>query len=96
MPIRFVCPYCERLLSISRRKIGSVIECPICRGQVGVPLPDGSFPGPAPSPSASPALLASAAGYTLSTGRVIGLFLLALLALVAAFVAGVLLGGFVI
>jgi hypothetical protein len=50
MPIRFRCCYCNQLLGIARRKAGSVIECPNCHGQVGVPsLPEG---GPAAVPDA--------------------------------------------
>lgn len=37
MPIRFRCSYCNQLLGIARRKIGSVVRCPTCAGQVMVP-----------------------------------------------------------
>src|SRR5258708_5205566 len=37
MPIRFRCSYCNQLLGIARRKIGSVVRCPTCAGQVVVP-----------------------------------------------------------
>jgi hypothetical protein len=37
MAIRFYCPYCEKLLGISARKAGAVVDCPNCRGKVGVP-----------------------------------------------------------
>ncbi len=56
MPIRFRCPFCDQLLGISRRKVGTVIECPNCHGQVGVPGDDpvpeaASLPGaPPPEP----------------------------------------------
>jgi len=40
MPIRFRCCYCSQLLGISRRKIGTVIQCPNCLGQVWVPDPN--------------------------------------------------------
>ena len=52
MPIRFRCAYCNQLLGISRRKAGSVVQCPKCAGQVIVP-PQGpeeeQFQGP-PNP----------------------------------------------
>jgi hypothetical protein len=38
MPIRFRCSYCNQLLGISRRKIGSLVRCPTCAGQVVVPV----------------------------------------------------------
>jgi DNA-directed RNA polymerase subunit RPC12/RpoP len=34
MPIRFVCSSCGRTLSTARRKAGSFIACPACRGTV--------------------------------------------------------------
>src|SRR2546421_5328528 len=37
MPIRFRCSYCNQLLGIARRKVGSVVRCPTCAGQVVVP-----------------------------------------------------------
>ena len=40
MPIRFRCAYCNQLMGISRRKIGNVVRCPKCSGQVVVPNPD--------------------------------------------------------
>jgi hypothetical protein len=38
MAIRFYCPYCNRLLGISQRRAGAVVECPSCHGKVGVPI----------------------------------------------------------
>jgi hypothetical protein len=49
MPIRFYCPFCDQLLGISSRKAGTVIECPSCHGQVGVPA-EGKAPPPPPLP----------------------------------------------
>jgi hypothetical protein len=37
MPIRFRCAYCNQLLGIARRKVGTVVRCPTCAGQVVVP-----------------------------------------------------------
>lgn len=57
MPIRFRCCYCSQLLGISRRKIGTVIQCPNCLGQVWVPDPnqpgeDNPVPPPFPGQEA--------------------------------------------
>jgi hypothetical protein len=41
MPIRFRCAYCNQLMGISRRKSGTVVTCPKCKGQVVVPAPEG-------------------------------------------------------
>src|SRR3984893_2440696 len=40
MPIRFRCAYCNQLLGIARRKVGTVVRCPTCAGQVVVPDKD--------------------------------------------------------
>jgi hypothetical protein len=40
MPIRFRCEYCNQLLGIARRKVGNVVRCPTCAGQVVVPEKD--------------------------------------------------------
>jgi hypothetical protein len=37
MPIRFRCAYCNQLLGIARRKVGTMVRCPTCAGQVVVP-----------------------------------------------------------
>jgi hypothetical protein len=50
MPVRFRCPFCNQLLGISRRKIGTVIECPNCHGKVGVPSEEPGPVDPAPPP----------------------------------------------
>jgi hypothetical protein len=44
MPIRFRCYFCRQRLTISRRKMGTVIQCPRCQGQVWVPDPDNPDP----------------------------------------------------
>jgi len=44
MPIRFRCYFCLQRLTISRRKVGTVIQCPRCQGQVWVPDPDNPDP----------------------------------------------------
>jgi hypothetical protein len=40
MPVRFRCAYCNQLLGIARRKIGTIVRCPTCSGQVVVPAVD--------------------------------------------------------
>src|SRR5438067_13438618 len=40
MPIGFRCAYCNQLMGIARRKAGTVVHCPKCKGQVVVPTPD--------------------------------------------------------
>jgi phage FluMu protein Com len=37
MPIRFRCTYCHQLMGIARRKAGTEVECPTCKGKVLVP-----------------------------------------------------------
>lgn len=37
MPVRFICENCRRLLSVSRRKIGTQIDCPRCGFSQPVP-----------------------------------------------------------
>jgi phage FluMu protein Com len=40
MPIRFRCKYCEQLLGIAHRKIGTEVRCPECHKMVLVPAED--------------------------------------------------------
>ncbi|MEI7684888.1 MAG: hypothetical protein WCL32_07650 [Planctomycetota bacterium] len=56
MPIRFRCAYCNQLMGISHRKVGAVVRCPKCSGQVVVPtVEDGADDGPiAESEQAAP------------------------------------------
>lgn len=49
MPVRFRCAYCNQLLGISRRKIGTIVSCPTCQGKVVVPSIDSE---PAEQPAA--------------------------------------------
>jgi hypothetical protein len=42
MPVRFVCPACHKLLSITSRKIGSHVQCPQCQATIIVPDPHDS------------------------------------------------------
>lgn len=61
MPIRFRCYYCNQLMGISRRKAGTVVKCPKCKGEIQVPVPEGTAPaddgvdeGPIEPPGDSP------------------------------------------
>ncbi len=63
MPIRFRCYYCDQLMGIARRKAGTVVICPKCKGQVIVPNPEPGAPEeeaekpvPQPGPAPGPAL----------------------------------------
>jgi len=47
MAIRFQCPHCQVLLSISSRRIGAVVPCPTCSRDVLVPERDMFDPAPA-------------------------------------------------
>ena len=56
MPIRFRCAYCNQLMGISRRKVGNVVRCPKCGGQVVVPNPeDGQVVDDGPEDANAPA-----------------------------------------
>lgn len=44
MPIRFRCRHCNQLMGIARRKAGTPVSCPTCRGQVIVPQADEEAP----------------------------------------------------
>src|SRR5438105_2890395 len=37
MPVRFLCTECRRLLSVSKRKVGSQVKCPKCQAAITVP-----------------------------------------------------------
>jgi hypothetical protein len=51
MPIRFRCRYCNQLMGIARRKAGTTVQCPTCRGQLVVPhQSDGVDPAAAEAP----------------------------------------------
>jgi hypothetical protein len=89
VPIRFYCPFCERLLGISSRRVGEVVECPSCGGKVGVPSPDAP-PAPLPvqlvPPPPRPGHL------VLGCGQLVALSVVLLLLAGVAFVAGMLVG----
>jgi hypothetical protein len=47
MPIRFRCKYCNQLMGIARRKVGTDVECPTCKGRLLVPPVSEPMPPPA-------------------------------------------------
>jgi hypothetical protein len=53
MPIRFRCKYCNQLMGIARRKVGTEVECPTCKGKLLVPEAD-QEPAPPPVPPKPP------------------------------------------
>lgn len=48
MPVHFTCPHCTQLLSVGRRKVGSVVMCVTCNGRVLVPQPYEEVPATLP------------------------------------------------
>lgn len=64
MPIRFRCVYCNQKMGIARRKAGSVVDCPKCKGQLVVPQPaeDEDSPDGEPEPAGAAVGAADAAG----------------------------------
>jgi hypothetical protein len=99
MPIRFYCPFCDRLLGISQRKAGAVVECPSCHGKVGVPTDESSSPEPpaqpawlvpVPGPAASPP--ARSSDIVLTSRQLVAVLLALAVLLGLAFAAGLLVG----
>jgi hypothetical protein len=88
MPVSFYCPFCDLLLTASRRQVGEVIDCPRCRGGVGVPPESRLRAAPPPLPPAGPA------GVVLSRRRAVALALAVGLLVGLAFAAGLLVGMF--
>lgn len=37
MPVQFICPHCQKLLSVGSRKVGCQVNCPKCASEVLVP-----------------------------------------------------------
>jgi hypothetical protein len=87
MPIRFYCPFCDKLLGITSRKAGTVVTCPSCQGQVGVPSPNAP-----PSPVLVPVPPSTTQHMILGPGQVLGLALIVLLLAGMAFTIGLLVG----
>jgi hypothetical protein len=88
MPIRFYCPFCHQVLRTSSQTVGAVIECPSCRGKVGVPRPD----SPPPLPGSPGRLDSGGTGIVLTPAQLEGLVVVFLLLAGLAFAAGVLVG----
>jgi HEAT repeat protein len=60
MPIRFLCPECNRPLSIGTRKAGMTVSCPLCKGEIAVPQTSNYVkPLPLEAPETSAELLAA-------------------------------------
>src|SRR5438874_1439658 len=57
MPIRFRCQYCNQLMGIAHRKVGTEVECPTCKGKLIVP-PSSAEHVPIPAPAAQPPFFA--------------------------------------
>jgi hypothetical protein len=89
MPIRFYCPFCGQLLTTSTRKIGSVVECPSCRGKVGVPSP--GAPPPLPT-SRLVSTTATSDDLIVTPGQMAALAIVFLILAGLAFTAGLLVG----
>ena len=69
MPIRFRCPSCQQVLSVTSRKAGQKVRCPACQSALKVPTPKVESPeepaaalpvepvaAAAPEPEAAPAV----------------------------------------
>ena len=54
MPIRFRCPACQQVLSVSSRKAGQKVRCPACQAALKIPTPKAApaEPSLAEAPSA--------------------------------------------
>ncbi len=96
MPIRFYCPYCDRLLGISGRRAGAVVECPSCHGKVGVPLEEPSARAERPLPEVVPPYHAPSermdAGFVLTRAQLVALVLAVGLMMCVSFAIGLLVG----
>ena len=55
MPIRFRCPSCQQVLSVTSRKAGQTVRCPACQSALKVPTPKAESPAePAAAPPVEP------------------------------------------
>ena len=54
MPIRFRCAFCNQLMAIAHRKMGVVVRCPKCSGQVVVPASSETSPPGSSSKKTTP------------------------------------------
>ena len=55
MPIRFRCPACQQVLSVSSRKAGQKVRCPACQASLKIPTPKAQAePQPTEEPDPSP------------------------------------------
>ena len=59
MPIRFRCPSCQQVLSVTSRKAGQKVRCPACQSALRVPTPKVESPRePESAPAVEPAAAA--------------------------------------
>ena len=59
MPIRFRCPSCQQVLSVTSRKAGQKVRCPACQSALRVPTPKVESPRePESAPAVEPAVVA--------------------------------------
>ena len=59
MPIRFRCPSCQQVLSVTSRKAGQKVRCPACQSALRVPTPKVESPRePESAPAVEPAAVA--------------------------------------
>jgi hypothetical protein len=91
MAIRFYCPFCNRLLGISQRQAGAVVECPSCHGKVGMPIEGGTRREEGPQPPVPP-IFPRHAGIVLSWGQLMALVLAVGLMVCVSFAVGLLVG----
>jgi phage FluMu protein Com len=54
MPIKFRCAYCNQLMGIARRKAGTIVTCPACKGQIIVPPQAPAEPAAVPQSAPDP------------------------------------------
>jgi hypothetical protein len=98
MPIRFYCPFCDQLLGISRRKVGAVVECPSCHGQVGVPTEEATAAPPSTAPGlfvpVPVTLAANRFEIVLTRPQIVAMLVALGLMLCLSFAAGLLVGAF--
>lgn len=86
MPVRFRCPHCQSLLSVTTRRIGTLVPCPACRTEVLVPErdrleqpsqaspsePAGSSLPDSPPPSSAPSSYGAAASSAMPSQAAFG------------------------
>ena len=60
MPIRFRCPSCQQVLSVTSRKAGQTVRCPACQSALRIPTPKAESPEePEVAPPVEPVAVAA-------------------------------------